>query len=82
MILRLRQLCCHPNLILVSKPPFPDLFYLVTHFFASSLSCVKSQEDECDEPTLLVSGESEKELGCVRREMSSKSESVVKLERR
>ena len=43
---------------------------------------MKSQEDECDEPTLLVSGESEKELGCVKREMSSESESVVKLERR
>ena len=43
---------------------------------------MKSQEDECDEPTLLVSGESKKELGCERREMSSESESVVKLERR
>jgi hypothetical protein len=31
---------------------------------------------------LLVSGESEKELVCVKWEMSSEPESVVKLERR
>ena len=33
MILRLRQLCCHPNLILVSKPCFLGLFHLIIHSF-------------------------------------------------
>jgi hypothetical protein len=81
MILRLRQLCCHPNLILVRNPFFPDLFYLmIRFFFASTSSCVKSQADEDDEPTLLVSGEGEDELGCARRVMGS--EWVANLKRR
>ncbi|KAI0270502.1 P-loop containing nucleoside triphosphate hydrolase protein [Gloeopeniophorella convolvens] len=44
MILRLRQLCCHPTLIL-------------------------AQAEQFDDPTLLVSGESEKELGRAKRLM-------------
>ncbi|KAH9990105.1 SNF2 family N-terminal domain-containing protein [Russula vinacea] len=55
MILRLRQLCCHPNLILC-------------------------QADEFDDPTLLVGGENEKELGRARRVMGS--EWVVKVKKR
>ncbi|KAF8263933.1 SNF2 family N-terminal domain-containing protein [Lactarius quietus] len=44
MILRLRQLCCHPHLTLI-------------------------QSEEGDDPTLLVSGESERELARARRVM-------------
>ncbi|KAI0041675.1 hypothetical protein FA95DRAFT_1501098 [Auriscalpium vulgare] len=44
MILRLRQLCCHPNLIL-------------------------SQTDQYDDPTLLVGGDQEKEVGRAKRAM-------------
>ncbi|KAI0255631.1 SNF2 family N-terminal domain-containing protein [Lactifluus subvellereus] len=55
MILRLRQLCCHPNLILC-------------------------QADEYEDPTLLVRGESDKELARARRVMGS--EWVVRLKRR
>ncbi|KAH9958710.1 SNF2 family N-terminal domain-containing protein [Russula dissimulans] len=55
MILRLRQLCCHPNLIL-------------------------SQAEEYDDPTLLVGGESEKDLARARKMMGP--EWVVKLKKR
>jgi hypothetical protein len=79
MILRLRQLCCHPNLILVSKPLFCNLLYLVIHFFASP-SYMKCQAEDYDDPTMLVSGESEKELARARKVMGS--EWVVKLKRR
>jgi hypothetical protein len=41
---------------------------------------MKSQAEDYDDPTLLVSGESEKELGRARRVMGS--EWVVKLKRR
>ncbi|KAI0290312.1 SNF2 family N-terminal domain-containing protein [Russula brevipes] len=46
MILRLRQLCCHPNLILC-------------------------QAEEYEDPTLLVSGDSEKDLARARRVMGA-----------
>jgi hypothetical protein len=78
MILRLRQLCCHPNLILVSK--FPDLFCLMAHFFLHLRRVMKCQADDYDDPTLLVGGENEKELGRARRVMGS--EWVVKIKKR
>ncbi|KAH9017389.1 SNF2 family DNA-dependent ATPase [Lactarius pseudohatsudake] len=55
MILRLRQLCCHPHLTLI-------------------------RAEEGDDPTLLVSGESEKELARARRVMGS--EWVVRIKKR
>jgi len=55
MILRLRQLCCHPNLILC-------------------------QAEDYDDPTLLMSGESERELARAKRAMGL--EWVGKLKRR
>ncbi|KAI9451415.1 SNF2 family N-terminal domain-containing protein [Lactarius psammicola] len=55
MILRLRQLCCHPHLTLI-------------------------RAEEGDDPTLLVSGESEKELARARRVMGP--EWVVRIKKR
>jgi hypothetical protein len=55
MILRLRQLCCHPHLLLI-------------------------QAEEGDDPTLLVSGASERELARARRVMGP--EWVVQLKKR
>ncbi len=78
MILRLRQLCCHPNLILVSIL-FVDDFRLVTHCLAS-LGGVQCQAEDYDDPTLLMSGESEKELARAKRVMGL--EWVGKLKRR
>ncbi|KAH9054910.1 SNF2 family DNA-dependent ATPase [Lactarius vividus] len=55
MILRLRQLCCHPHLTLI-------------------------RAEEGDDPTLLMSGESEMELARARRVMGS--EWVVRMKKR
>ncbi|KAI9435461.1 SNF2 family N-terminal domain-containing protein [Lactarius indigo] len=55
MILRLRQLCCHPHLTLI-------------------------RAEEGDDPTLLVSGESERELARARRVMGP--EWVVRMKKR
>ena len=79
MILRLRQLCCHPNLILVSMMLFSNPL-LGIHFFFSPYSHAKCQADEYDDPTLLVRGEGDKELARARRVMGS--EWVVRLKRR
>ena len=77
MILRLRQLCCHPNLILVSRIFFSCVLF--SDLFLFGLLWTKCQADGYD-PTMLVSGESEKDLARARKVMGS--EWVAKLKRR
>lgn len=55
MILRLRQLCCHPNLILVSS-----LHLLTTHI--RFITIRQRDTDDFEDPTLLMAGDGEKEL--------------------
>lgn len=64
MILRLRQLCCHPNLILVSVNLLND-FTLDIDARAQSLT------DGYEDPTLLVASGAEKELGRARKLMGA-----------
>lgn len=55
MILRLRQLCCHPNLILVSSIQHLSKELILTPFW-------KSRADEFENPTALMGDDSDKEL--------------------
>lgn len=56
MILRLRQLCCHPNLILVSSSAAPTQ--------TRSLICnhIQSLAEGFDDPTMLMGSDGDKEL--------------------
>jgi hypothetical protein len=56
------------------------LIIITDSFLFASSSFIKCQADEFDDPTLLVGGESEKELGRARRVMGS--EWVVKVKKR
>lgn len=71
MILRLRQLCCHPHLLLVSQ----------IGLLTAPVSDVKaqSQTEGYEDPTLLVGSESEKELGRARKVMGSHWVAEVKI---
>lgn len=66
MILRLRQLCCHPYLILVSTLSTGTRQITDSHFFHW-----QSLTEEHEDPALLVGNVAEKELSRARRAMGA-----------
>jgi len=60
----MRQLCCHPNLILVCQA-----FFILPP--VNEPPPFQSQADEFEDPTLLMAGEGEKELGRARKAMGN-----------
>jgi hypothetical protein len=64
MILRLRQLCCHPNLILVSA--FSESFKSPIH-----LNFMQSLAEDYADPTMLLGSDADKELARATKVMGA-----------
>lgn len=76
MILRLRQVCCHPHLILVrARISFTDDLILIPLL---PLPC-QSLADGFEDPSMLVGSESDKELSRAKKVMGAAWAIAVRL---